>query len=487
MVVYGMARRGGRTEVVTLLLTGLALTAITGALVGLLAVAADDDQLRDIVFWSLGSLGGATWDTVLAGLPFIALGVVAIPLFARSLNLMALGEREARHLGVDTERVKLALVVLCALSVGAGVALAGIIGFVGLIVPHLRPPRGRPRPPGRPAGQRAGRRGAAARRRRRRADGRRAGRDPHRRGHRPPRRPVLPLAGAPHPARARGLGVSAMLEAEGVVFRAGGRALVDGVDLRVMPGELVVLVGPNGAGKSTLVGLLGGDLRPAAGTVRLFGRLLDDYRLRELARLRAVLPQHTAMEFAFSVEEVVAMGRAAAPASATASEERRRVRACMAQAEVLDLAGRLVTTLSGGERARVTLARVLAQDAPLLLLDEPTAALDLRHQELVMDLAGALAHSGRAVVAVLHDLNLAAAHADRVAVMRDGRLEVCAEPLDRAAGGPDRPGLRPSRAGGPPARRRPAPRARGAGYAFLAGAFFGALTTRVFVTQGLRS
>jgi heme transport system permease protein len=137
MAVYALARHGGRTEVVTLLLTGLALTAIANALVGLMAVAADEQQLRDIVFWSLGSLGGATWDTVLAALPFIAVGVFVIPLYARSLNLMALGEREARHLGVDTERVRLVLVVLCALSVGAGVALAGIIVFVGLIVPHL--------------------------------------------------------------------------------------------------------------------------------------------------------------------------------------------------------------------------------------------------------------------------------------------------------------------------------------------------------------
>jgi heme transport system ATP-binding protein len=162
--------------------------------------------------------------------------------------------------------------------------------------------------------------------------------------------------------------------------------------------------------------------------VRLLGRPLASYRLRDLARVRSVLPQQTAMEFAFTVEQVVAMGRSEASAAATAEEERAAVRRCMARAEVLQLAERSVTTLSGGERARVTLARILAQDAAVMLLDEPTAALDLRHQELVMGLAAELARAGRAVVAVLHDLNLAAAHAERVAVMCEGRIEACAEP-----------------------------------------------------------
>jgi iron complex transport system ATP-binding protein len=190
------------------------------------------------------------------------------------------------------------------------------------------------------------------------------------------------------------------------------------------------VVGPKGAGKSTLVGLLAGDLRPSAGEVRLAGRPVGAYRPRELARLRAVLPQQTVLQFAFTVEQVVTMGRSAARSRLGPEEERAAVRRCMADAEVLDLAARRFPTLSGGERARVTLARVLAQGAPALLLDEPTAALDLRHQGLVMGLAARLAREGRAIVAVLHDLNLAAAHADRVAVLCEGRLETCGRPWE---------------------------------------------------------
>lgn len=136
-VVYGLARRGGRTDVVTLLLTGLAVNAIGGAAVGFLTFAADEDQLQDIVFWMLGSLGGATWETVRVALPFVVAGIAGIPLFARSLNLLTLGEREAAHLGVATERTRIAVIVLCALAAGGAVAAAGVISFVGLIVPHL--------------------------------------------------------------------------------------------------------------------------------------------------------------------------------------------------------------------------------------------------------------------------------------------------------------------------------------------------------------
>jgi iron complex transport system permease protein len=137
LVVYALARFEGRTEVVTLLLTGLAINAMALAGVGMFAFVADDEQLRDIVFWSLGSLGGATWDTVLSAAAFIGVALVLLPLLARPLNLMVLGEREARHLGVDTERVRLAVIALAALATGAAVAVAGIIAFVGLIVPHL--------------------------------------------------------------------------------------------------------------------------------------------------------------------------------------------------------------------------------------------------------------------------------------------------------------------------------------------------------------
>ncbi|MEV4380103.1 iron ABC transporter permease [Streptosporangium sp. NPDC049644] len=135
--VYLFSRSAGRTEVVTLVLTGIAINAIAGAIVGLLTFLADDAQLRSISFWSLGSLGGATWPVVAAVALFTVAGLVLIPFFARALDVLALGERGARHLGVDTERVRVGVILLAALLTGAAVAAAGIIGFVGLVVPHL--------------------------------------------------------------------------------------------------------------------------------------------------------------------------------------------------------------------------------------------------------------------------------------------------------------------------------------------------------------
>jgi iron complex transport system permease protein len=137
VAVYAMSRRDGRTEVVTMVLTGVAVSAICGAVVGLLTFLADDAQLRTIVFWTLGSVGGATWPTVGAVAPMLAACVLAVPAFGHPLNALVLGEREARHVGVDTERVRLVVVGLAALGTGAAVSVAGIVGFVGLITPHL--------------------------------------------------------------------------------------------------------------------------------------------------------------------------------------------------------------------------------------------------------------------------------------------------------------------------------------------------------------
>ncbi len=137
LCVYLMSRRNGRTEIVTLLLTGIALNAIAGAATGFLIFIASDAQLRSVVFWSLGSLGGATWRNITVAGPVIGAGLLLLPRWGRDLNLLTLGEREARHLGVETERVRLLLIVLTALITGAAVAVCGTIGFVGLVVPHL--------------------------------------------------------------------------------------------------------------------------------------------------------------------------------------------------------------------------------------------------------------------------------------------------------------------------------------------------------------
>ncbi|WP_129842815.1 iron ABC transporter permease [Streptomyces sp. RFCAC02] len=136
-LVYALARSGGRTEVVTLILTGIAVNAFAMALIGLAIFFADNAQITQITFWQLGSLSQATWPKVLAVLPCAAAGLMVAPLYARRLDLLALGERPARHLGVDVERLRLVLVLVIALLTAAAVAVAGVIGFVGLVVPHL--------------------------------------------------------------------------------------------------------------------------------------------------------------------------------------------------------------------------------------------------------------------------------------------------------------------------------------------------------------
>ncbi|MFF3225841.1 heme ABC transporter ATP-binding protein [Nocardia suismassiliense] len=200
------------------------------------------------------------------------------------------------------------------------------------------------------------------------------------------------------------------------------RRVLEAVDFDVVAGEVVALVGPNGAGKSTLLAVLAGELTPSEGTVELEGHALTHWSPLDMARRRAVLPQTHTVGFPFTAREVVAMGRAPWLRTERRELDDERVAAAMAAADVEHLAARSFPTLSGGERARVALARVLAQDTGTLLLDEPTAALDLGHQEAVLHLATSRAQTGTAVVVVLHDLGIAAAYADRVAVLESGRI-----------------------------------------------------------------
>lgn len=236
-----------------------------------------------------------------------------------------------------------------------------------------------------------------------------------------PRRPEVPAPLRP--------GTLALATTEATVVR-GGRTVLRDVSLRVHAGELVAVVGPNGAGKSTIVGLLAGDLSARSGTVTVAGRPVRAWRLAELALRRAVLPQQTTVAFPFTVAQVVAMGRAPWADTPLSEQDDAETAAAMADTEVTDLAHRRFAELSGGERARVALARVLAQRTDILLLDEPTAALDLRHQDLVLRLAADRAASGGAVLIVLHDLNLAAAYAHRVALIADGHLAAHGTPTE---------------------------------------------------------
>jgi iron complex transport system ATP-binding protein len=225
-----------------------------------------------------------------------------------------------------------------------------------------------------------------------------------------------------------------VLSASNVTVRIGEREIVRDASLSLDAGALVALVGPNGAGKTTLMRALAG-LLPAQGAITLGGRPLETLSSRERARTIAYLPQGHIFHWPMSVEEIVMLGRAphADAFSATSPEDRAAVTQAMATTETQIFIGRPVTTLSGGEKARVALARALATHAPVLLADEPTAALDPRHQLVVMELLHAAAKGGNAILAIMHDLTLAARFADRVLVMHEGRIVAAGTPPEALA------------------------------------------------------
>jgi iron complex transport system ATP-binding protein len=221
------------------------------------------------------------------------------------------------------------------------------------------------------------------------------------------------------------------LHAQDLVVRLSGREIVCGVNLALRPGELAVLVGPNGAGKTTLIRGLAG-LLPVQGSIELDGRMLPAWSERERARRIAYLPQGNVFHWPMPVAAIVALGRyphADAFSPLTAADH-AVVAHALAVTATAPFSERPVTALSGGERARVALARALATEAPVLLVDEPIVSLDARHQLAVMALLRDTAHEGRAVLAVVHDLALAARFADRVLVMQTGRIVADAPPAE---------------------------------------------------------
>ena len=213
-----------------------------------------------------------------------------------------------------------------------------------------------------------------------------------------------------------------LVEAAGVHAELGGNHILRGVDLAVAAGELVSLVGPNGAGKSTLFGVLAGDISPTAGAVNLHGEPLAHWSPVEMAQRRAVLPQSASVTFPFRVREVVEMGRAPWTGTERDDSSEEAITHALRAADVADLDRRTFYTLSGGERARVSFARTLAQESQLLLLDEPTAALDIHHQEHVLRSVRERVAAGAGAIVVLHDLALAAAYSDRIALMAEGLI-----------------------------------------------------------------
>ncbi len=223
-----------------------------------------------------------------------------------------------------------------------------------------------------------------------------------------------------------------MLRIDTISAAYGGSPILRDVDLCVRAGEIVGLIGPNGAGKSSLIRIVAGTLRPTTGAVRLDGNDLPRMSPEERARHVAVVPQSLRVPEAFTVAEVVLMGRTSHLPRFGGERPRdlEVTREAMDRTDVISLATRRMGELSGGEQQRVLVARALAQEPRVLLLDEATAHLDLKHQASILQLVRRLAREGLMVIAAMHDLNLAAQFADRIALLRDGSLLVCDQPRE---------------------------------------------------------
>jgi iron complex transport system ATP-binding protein len=219
---------------------------------------------------------------------------------------------------------------------------------------------------------------------------------------------------------------------EQVDVSLGRRRVLEGISATLTPGSLIGIVGPNGAGKSTLVRAILGLARPSAGTILLDGGSIQDLPRPVIARSLAYLPQGQTVHWPLSVERLIALGRLPhfAPMSRMSPDDMAIVERAMARADVERLRTRIATELSGGERARVMLARALAVGAPALIADEPLASLDPGHQIDVMELLAQEARSGRLVIAVLHDLTMAARYCDRLLLIDDGRFIADGPPRD---------------------------------------------------------
>jgi iron complex transport system ATP-binding protein len=237
-----------------------------------------------------------------------------------------------------------------------------------------------------------------------------------------------PIAGPQPPNLQGGL----LIDVREVSFGYGSYVALDRVSFTARAGELVGLVGPNGAGKSTLVRMVAGLATPGSGTVRLAGLDPAAAPRRAVAQVAALVPQEPRVAWPFTVRQMVMMGRAPRQGllALPTRFDRGAVEGALEACDLLHLAARRLDALSGGERRRVFFARALAQEPRVLLLDEPTAFLDLAHQMAVMRMAEVAAGAGLCVVAVLHDLNLAAASCSRLVVMSRGRVVAEGAPED---------------------------------------------------------
>lgn len=213
-----------------------------------------------------------------------------------------------------------------------------------------------------------------------------------------------------------------LIDVNGVSVTLGDARILRDVSLSVPTGSFVALVGPNGAGKTTLLRTVNGVLSPDRGSVSIDGRDVSSLSPRSVARLVATVPQDTTVSFSFSVRDIVAMGRTPHRARFWRSDHQDPIERALDRTRTADLADRSIGSVSGGERQRVLLARALAQETPAMVLDEPTASLDITHQVRTLELVRTLVDEGTTALAAIHDLDLAARFCDALVVLSDGRM-----------------------------------------------------------------
>jgi len=223
------------------------------------------------------------------------------------------------------------------------------------------------------------------------------------------------------------------LRARRLEFYYAARKILDNISFTAEVGELIGLVGPNGSGKTTLLKILDGLLKPKVGSVYLNGRKLQDMRLDEIARMMAMVPQDSIANSEFTVFEIVMMGRTPhlKRFSLEGAEDEKKVKKWMELTETIHLAERRMTEISGGERQRVIIARALAQEPKVLLLDEPTANLDICYQLQIMNLIKDLTRRLNLIaICAIHDLNLAARYCDKLILLSEGKIVAIGKPIE---------------------------------------------------------
>ncbi len=452
-----LARKG--LEQGRLILAGVVTSSVLAALITLIK-ALDESSVTGIVYWIMGSLQNRGSLELFTALPGVCFGLFTALLLHRELDMLGLGRRAAGSLGLPAGRVLPVLLVGASLMTASCVAVSGIIGFVGLIVPHLfrrlsGPLHGRLLPTcflgggllllwtdtaarAWPAGGVELPVGALTAllggpffcfllQKKNTAPAGPDERDAR----------IVPTGPSPVPRRG---GVA--LETRGLDFNYAAAPVLRGVSFSLASGESAALLGPNGSGKSTLLACLAGERRPAAGRIAVGGLSPADLPETRRARLLALLPQQGTHPPGVSAFHGVLMGRYAHTRflRGYGPEDRAVAQAALASVGLAGLAGRDADRLSGGEARRVLLARALAQEAPLLLLDEAEAGLDPACRVSVFALvAGLRRQRGLTVLAAMHDVNLAAMYFDRLIFLKEGRIAadgpprevVCREVLER--------------------------------------------------------